>query len=184
MRVVCSDLVNPQRLPTDVRRSVGLQTIPTRAGVVISCVDNRKLRGPPKSSALSCNLMPRGAAPLPWLVRFWSAEYTTACAWRLLRLNVYHIEVPTDDLRSVPLCTCHHWWRCLVLLEIVIQYPWLRVHVAQINTDLSPRFLAESNDEIKTASPVNRAKSGQIGHFQYYQKWSRFNGNYTNKRTL
>ena len=151
--------------------------------ILLPCVDNEKLRGPPKSSVSSCNLLPRGAPP-PRLVRFCSAaEYTTACAWRLLWLNAYHIEVPTDDLRNVPLCTCHHWWWCLLLLEKVIQYPWVRVHVAQINTDLSPRFLAESNDEIKTASPVNRAKSGQIGHFQYYQKWSRFNGNYANKRT-
>jgi len=36
------------------------------------------------------------------------AEYTTACAWRLVCINTYNTEVPTDDLRCVPLCNYPH----------------------------------------------------------------------------
>ena len=39
-----------------------------------------------------------------------------------------------------------YWCRLLLLLlETAIQYPWLRVYVAQIHIDLKSQFLAESN---------------------------------------
>jgi len=46
-------------------------------------------------------------AQIPRFVRLCWDEYTTACAWRLVYLNTYLHEIPTDNLCCVSLCSCH-----------------------------------------------------------------------------
>ena len=57
--------------------------------------------------ATTCN--PTLQHPNPLDCDFVKAEFTTSCHWRLLYINWYNIEVPTVDLRWVPLCAFAHF---------------------------------------------------------------------------
>jgi len=100
--------VSPHRQPSDVW---GID--PSQSAY---CADLLCSVNDVESSRIFPSLWPRATTcnptlqhPNPLDCDFVKAEFTTSCHWRLLYINWYNIEVPTVDLRWVPLCAFPHF---------------------------------------------------------------------------